>query len=146
VSDQRIHGTTGEKPLVRFERDEADKLKPLPQRGPFHAERQLDRKVHNDACVEVDGNWYSVPWNFVGTHLTVMVRARRVSVHQAGEEVANHPLMDGYRQRSVVPEHWDGLTRRPQRKSDDVEPSTASVAEFHRSLDVYASAAGEVAA
>jgi hypothetical protein len=35
VADTRVHGTTGELPIVRFERDEVKALKPLPGKAPF---------------------------------------------------------------------------------------------------------------
>ena len=35
IAAQRVHGTTGEAPALRFARDEAGRLKPLPHCGPF---------------------------------------------------------------------------------------------------------------
>ncbi len=62
IADVRIHGTTGEEPLVRFERDEKKSLNKLEGKPPFFQVRELKRVVHNDCCVEVDNNRYSVPW------------------------------------------------------------------------------------
>src|SRR6185312_5808651 len=42
VADVRVHGTTGEPPLVRFEQ-EARALKPLPAKAPFLQVRELAR-------------------------------------------------------------------------------------------------------
>ena len=41
IAAQRVHGTTGEAPALRFARDEAGRLKPLPHCGPFLAVREL---------------------------------------------------------------------------------------------------------
>ena len=41
VADLRIHGTTGEPPIARFERDEATALRPLDGRPPFRQVREL---------------------------------------------------------------------------------------------------------
>ena len=41
----RIHGTTGEAPIARFERDEAHRLKPLGGRPSFRSLRELTRVV-----------------------------------------------------------------------------------------------------
>jgi hypothetical protein len=60
IADVRVHGTTGEAPLVRFERDEASALKPLAGRPPFRQMRELVRRAQADCAVEVDGNRYSV--------------------------------------------------------------------------------------
>ena len=38
----RIHGTTGEAPIARFERDEAHRLKPLGGRPPFGSLARTD--------------------------------------------------------------------------------------------------------
>jgi Mu transposase, C-terminal domain/IstB-like ATP binding protein len=58
--------TTGEPPIVRFQRDEADALQPLAGRPPFQQIRELTRRVQTDCCIEVDGNADSVPWRLVG--------------------------------------------------------------------------------
>jgi transposase len=41
VADTRVHGTTGEAPVARFERDEAAALRPLAGRPPFRQVREL---------------------------------------------------------------------------------------------------------
>jgi hypothetical protein len=54
VADVRIHGTTGETPIARFERDEAHRLKPLGGRPSFGSLRELSRVVGNDCAIEID--------------------------------------------------------------------------------------------
>ena len=90
VADTRVHGTTGEPPLQRFERSEAAALKPLAAKAPFLQVRELTRRVHTDACIELDTNRYSVPWKLIGETVTVVVSERQVRVLYAGEEVACH--------------------------------------------------------
>jgi transposase len=90
VADARVHGTTGEPPLQRFERAEARALKPLPAKAPFLQVRELTRRVHTDACIELDTNRYSVPWRLIGETVTVLVTDRQVRVLYAGHEVACH--------------------------------------------------------
>ena len=68
-----MHGTTGEAPIARFEREEAAALRPLNGRPPFRQLRELTRRVQNDACVDIDTNHYSVPWKLVGAGVTVTV-------------------------------------------------------------------------
>lgn len=65
VADQRVHGTTGELPAVRFARD-APALRPLGGRAPFGQLRDLIRRVQADGAVDVDTNSYSVPWRLIG--------------------------------------------------------------------------------
>src|SRR5215212_6752390 len=45
VADRRIHGTTGEPPLRRFERDEAAALRPIDGRPPFRQKREFSRRA-----------------------------------------------------------------------------------------------------
>ena len=66
IADVRVHGTTGEAPIVRFQRDEAKALKSIAGIPPFHVARELIRRVQADCAVEIDGNAYSVPWRLIG--------------------------------------------------------------------------------
>lgn len=90
VADVRVHGTTGESPIERFERDERRALRPLLSKAPFLQVRELFRRVHTDACIELDTNRYSVPWKLIGKQLSVVVADRELQVLYAGQEVARH--------------------------------------------------------
>ena len=113
VADVRIHGTTGEPPLERFQRAEADALRPLNGRPPFHWTRELTRRVHADGCVEVDTNHYSVPWRLIGETVTVHIVDESLRVRRAGIEVARHALGVGRRQRVIDPAHLAGAVGAP---------------------------------
>ena len=76
VANVRVHGTTGEEPITRFERDEAHRLKPLGGRPPFGSLRELTRIVGNDCAVEVDTNSYTVPWRLIGERVVRHGRCR----------------------------------------------------------------------
>lgn len=108
IADVRVHGTTGELPIVRFA-DEAGALRPLGGRAPFGQLRDLVRKVRPDCAIDLDANSYSVPWRLVGETVQVVVLAGRVIVRHAGEVVADHPVCDGRRQRIVDRTHLAGL-------------------------------------
>ena len=90
VADLRVHRTTGEPPIMRFQRDEAAALQPLAGRPPFQQIRELIRRVQADCCVEIDGNAYSVPWRLVGAGVMVEIGDGRLRVVHAGREVAVH--------------------------------------------------------
>ncbi len=81
IADQRVHGTTGEAPMVRFARDEAKALQPLPGCGPFLAARELSRRVGPDCAVELDTNAYSVPWRLIGERVRVLCHGRDGADH-----------------------------------------------------------------
>ena len=109
IADQRVHGTTGEAPALRFARDEANRLKPLQRCGPFLAARELSRRVGPDCAVELDTNAYSVPWRLIGERVMVLVTAEMVRVTHAGVEVACHRRSAGRRGRIVDRAHFDGV-------------------------------------
>ena len=108
IADTRVHGTTGEPPLVRFER-EAAALKPLPAKAPFLQVRELTRRVHTDACIELDTNRYSVPWKLIGESVTVVVAERQVRVLYAGQEVACHAQSPLRRATVIDRRHLTGI-------------------------------------
>ncbi len=109
IADQRVHGTTGEAPALRFTRDEAKALKPLPGRGPFLVARELSRRVGPDCAVELDTNAYSVPWRLIGERVRVLVTTETVRITHAGVEVALHRRSAGRRGRIVERAHFDGV-------------------------------------
>jgi hypothetical protein len=123
VADMRIHGTTGEQPLARFLRHEAAALKPLAGKPSFLAERECSRMVAKDCCVQVEGNWYSVPQTLVRQRVEVQIRVQTVVIRYQGAIVARHPRQQAnHRHRQVLAGHWDGLL--PQRS---VEQAIGSV-------------------
>jgi transposase len=109
IANVRVHGTTGEAPLVRFQRDEAHRLKPLGDRPPFGMLRELSRVVGNDCAVEIDTNSYSVPWRLIGERVAVTVAAGEIRIRHGVREVAVHKQADGRRQRIVDRAHLDGV-------------------------------------
>lgn len=114
VADLRVHGTTGEPPRQRFDRDEAARLRPVAGIPPFLSGRDLLRKVTPDCAVEVDGNAYSVPWRLIGERVTVTVTGPELRVLHAGREVARHTLRAGRKGRVTDPAHFAGIGRRPR--------------------------------
>ena len=124
IADVRVHGTTGEVPKARFERDEVARLKPLAV--PFGQLRELVRQVPADCLVEVDTNGYSVPWRLIGERVQVEVVGRRLKIYHAGTCVADHARSGGAIASSIraprrVPV-WQRHRSHPRSSSTD--PST----------------------
>ena len=84
IADVRIHGTTGEQPLARFQRDEARALLALNGKPSYLAEQEFCRRVAKDCCVQVEGNWYSVPVALVRQNVMVQIRDQQVLIRQGG--------------------------------------------------------------
>ena len=135
-ADRRIHGTTHEQPIVRFERDERGALRPLPSPTLRVRERRVSRRVATDCFVDVETVRYSVPHAFVRRTVDVLVGDDEVVVFDGRIEIARHRRVREPHQRVVNPRHLDGLYRA---HDDDESPSRSPLT---RSLDVYADAIG----
>ena len=152
IADLRIHGTTGERPLDRFLREEAAALMALDGKPSFLAEQEFSRRVAKDCCVQVEGNWYSVPAALVGQNVTVRIRDQQVVIRQAGRIVARHTRQEAnQRSRQVIAGHWAGLVpRRAMEAAPDngaaevVRLETVRSSSLARPLSDYAAVVAEV--
>lgn len=144
VADQRVHGTTGEVPMVRFEREERQALRPLSGKPPFRQMRELIRCVQNDGCVDVDTNHYSVPWRLIGAQVSVVVSGSEVRISHAGAEVARHGQRRGRRERAVDRAHLRGIVvgTRGELRSDGAVEVVMPPADLLRPLAEYEQVAG----
>ncbi len=107
VADVRVHGTTHERPIDRFAREQ---LTPLGARPPYRYERVRMRRVANDALVAVGAARYSVPVEYVGLTISVHESAEHYEFLHQERIIARHPKSARF---SVVmnPEHYAGLLR-----------------------------------
>ena len=146
VANMRMHGTTGEAPITRFERDEVHRLKPLGSRPPFGALRELSRIVGNDCAVEIDTNSYSVPWRLIGERVAVTIAAGEVRIRHGVREVAVHRQAGGRRQRVVDRAHLDGVAGRDgagwRRQAVEAAPVAPPPSTLLRPLAEYEAAIG----
>lgn len=142
ISDQRIHGTTGERPAERFTRDEAAALTPISGKAPFYQIREMIRVVSNDSFVDVDTNRYSVPWRLIGETVTVSVVNDLVKVSFAAQDVASHPQCRGRHQLTRCPEHFEGIFREKARAVNLLDGQEPIRAELLRTLTEYDDAIG----
>lgn len=136
VADVRVHATTGERPIERFAR-EAPALRPLNARPPYRPGRSLLRRVHSDACVEVDTNRYSVPWRLIGLALCVQVQDAQVRIFSGEEPLACHPEQIGRGLRRVDPGHLAGIVTQAAAPPPPAEPPA-----LLRPLSAYEAVAG----
>lgn len=107
VADQRIHGTTHERPIERFTRET---LTPLGTRVPYRYERERVRRVPTDALVAIGAARYSVPVQYVGTTVTVQETATHYEIFQGAVCIARHAKAPRH---TVVMDrtHYQGLFR-----------------------------------
>lgn len=115
IADVRIHGTTHERPIDRFER-ERPRLAPTLGQPSFHLQARVSRVVAGDYLVAYDTNRYSVPFQLIGQTVELMPRDNHIEVHHRGQVVASHPRRDGRHQLVILPEHGPGAIARNSRR------------------------------
>lgn len=111
LADARIHGTTHESPIVRFDRDERAALRPLPVRALPRREQRLRRRVAHAAFVDVDTVRYSVPHRLVREFVDVVVDEQVVRIVHGSTLVATHTGSFEPFARVLDPAHYAGLWR-----------------------------------
>jgi transposase len=118
VADVRVHGTTHERPIDRFAREQ---LTPLGTRPAYRYERVQRRQVANDALVTVGAARYSVPVEYVGKTVSVQESAEHFEFFHQDRLVARHHKATRH---SVVmaPEHYAGLLRVTRRTALPTPP------------------------
>lgn len=110
VADQRIHGTTHERPAERFAREA---LIAVDLRPPAPRERVERRRVPKDAFVAVETNRYPVPFEWVGKDVTVRILFEEIVLHPEDGPAVRHRRLDGRHQVA----RWEGPPRSlPARK------------------------------
>lgn len=115
VADQRIHGTTHQRPIDRF-KDEAGALVPTAGHPGFLASMVRDRIVVSDWLVPIDGSRYSVPFALIGKTVQVVRQGGSWVIRHHGQVVAEHAVLAGGGQLSVCPDHGPGAALRNARQ------------------------------
>lgn len=137
VANVRLHQTTRERPVDRFEKERL-LLRPLPGL-PFDTDEVVSAIVSPLARIQFDGNRYSTPPDV--TRQTVIVRATptHVRVIYQGREVACHTRCYERGQMLTQPEHHlEALKLRHRTRPHDIEQDWDALGpearEFHRQL------------
>jgi transposase len=107
VADQRIHGTTHERPVDRFRREEAGKLQAVDTRQPAQRERLERRMVPPDAYVTVETNRYPAPVEWVGQQIEVRILPSQIILNRSGADPVVHSRLTG--KHAVA--RWNGAAR-----------------------------------
>ena len=141
VANRRVHGTTHEQVLVRWEEDRSH-LQPVKGRRTYPFADDEQRKVARDAYVSWQGSRYSVPWQYAGKEVWVRQQDRHVEVRYGGELIARHAPAGRRHQIITCGEHHEGipLGNKPTAKTlIHIQHEAPSVER--RSLDAYESLA-----
>jgi hypothetical protein len=113
VANVRIHETTRERPVDRFQREHS-LLRALPA-IPFDTDEVVPAVVSSHARIEFDGNRYSVPPGLARRPVTIRADRDEVRVMHEGQLATRHVRCYQRRQLIVLPDHRLaalGLSRR----------------------------------
>ena len=103
IAGQRIHGTTGRRPLEVFEAEERAALLPLPS-SRYEIVLWKRAQLHRDCHVQIDGGFYSAPWRMVGTDLWARCTKQSVTLYNGDERLWVHSRVPRGR-RSTIESH-----------------------------------------
>jgi transposase len=142
VTDVRVHGTIGVRPIDRFPQENLVDLRHVP---PYRWESPVLRQVGSDARVCFKANRYSVPWRLVGRQVEIRAENDEVVLLFDGQAVARHALLAGRFKESIDPSHFRGLfrmivTEEPSKPTHDPRFPVEDV--MVRDLSLYDQVAG----
>jgi transposase len=120
VADQRIHGTTHERPAERFEREERMKMIAVDARPPSRESRTISRRVSHDAFVEVETNRYPVPFAWCRAEVSVELTPTEVRIVHEAESIVYERELEHQR---VI--RWRGEPRLLPRQAASDTPAEA---------------------
>jgi len=112
----RDHGTTKEKPLLRFQETERDRLQPLPE-TPYDMAIWKKVKLGRDCYVNFDNAYYSAPHRLIEQEVWVCGGIQFVRIYTLDRELlathdrAQHPGERKTHLDHLPPELVPGLTR-----------------------------------
>lgn len=141
VANQRVHGTTREQVLIRWDEDQFH-LQPVKGRLPYPYANDEQRKVARDAYVSWHGSRYSVPWRYAGREVWVREQGRDVEVRYGAELIARHAPAVRRHQVVTRSEHHEDIplgNKQPGKTLIHIQQSAPIVER--RPLDAYESLA-----
>jgi len=116
IADVRIHGTTHEKPIERFEKEKAHLVSTVGNPG-FQLQARLPRMVAEDWLVNYMTNRYSVPYALIGRIVEIEPCGDRLKVYHQGNLIAMHTFCHERHKVIILPEHGPGATSRKSLKN-----------------------------
>lgn len=137
IAGERVHGTTKERPLERFEQVEKAAMLPLPTE-PYDLAVWKEVKLYRDCHVTFDKAYYSAPYRLVGRTLWARGGTRTVKLYTADHElVATHDRATRPGERQTCPDHLPPeklpglmLTRDNCRlQAQDIGPATREIVD-----------------
>jgi transposase len=105
IANERKHGTTGQKPSLRFADTEAAALKALAATS-FERQEMAEPIVRKGGHVRFHGKYYSVGEGFLGKRMVVLGTPNKVSIYHKGTLIEVHDrVVDPERSKSTKAHH-----------------------------------------
>lgn len=103
--NNRIHGTTKQKPDELFNNEEFGAMLSLPE-SEFDLSSWHIRKVGKDCHISLDNSYYSVPSKYAGTEVEISLGAEIVRIYASGQMVAIHSRSSSKGSFITNRSHW----------------------------------------
>ena len=100
----KIHGTTNERPIDRLPQENL-----LPLKREYIIDKINLRRVEKDCLISYAGNKYSVPAEYVGKDVTVIVLDHMLAAYFEGKQIALHKLSYSRNTLNVNKEHYKSM-------------------------------------
>ena len=100
----KIHGTTNERPIDRLPEENL-----LPLKREYIIDKINLRRVEKDCLISYAGNKYSVPAEYVGKGVTVIVLDHMLAAYFEGKQIALHKLSYSRNTLNVNKEHYKSM-------------------------------------
>jgi len=136
VANVRVHGTTGERPIDRLQRERA-LLRPLPSASSLAVFEREDRKVGRDGYVQWERSYYGVEWPWAGQLVQVAPSSHVIELWHGEQRLAVHPRATQPGQRFTVPGQWAGLELGQRRRREPLAVQLPMIEVEQRSLAAY---------
>jgi transposase len=111
VANVRVHATTGQRPVDRFQ---PEAMRPLPELLP-DCRDTVQAKVSSDFAVRFDANAYSVPPWAVGKQVTVKADHHKVTIYHKEKPIAQHRRCWQRKRRIELPAHLEAARKHQRR-------------------------------
>lgn len=119
VANVRTHGTTGQRPIDRFQ---PQALRPLPEFLP-DCRDTAPAKVYSDFSVRFDANTYTVPPWAIGKQVIVKADHHTLTIYLRAKAIATHTRSYKRKERIELPAHKEAALRQKRKlwRSEQVQ-------------------------
>ena len=120
-----VHATTN---AIPFERLRKERLNPLTRE--YITDKINLRRVQKDCLISYAGNQYSVPAEYVGKDVAVVVLDSMLTTYYEGKQIALHKI--SYQRKGMVvnPQHYGMLTLKQTMDAENVLLEQDKVIDF----------------